>query len=132
MQETRHTATFVYPGALVSEPGRTVRIPEPTAAAVMAAGPDEGWYGAEVKTSVVTRYRSDEGDERWLHTGSLATFNVYVGEEFTAEQVEQLPGDHRTLLANMRGNGWDRVVRTRRGNWQPVESGDVVIQPALV
>jgi hypothetical protein len=31
-------------------------------------------------------------------------------------------------LSNMRANGWERVIRTRRGNFQPIEPGDVVVQ----
>ena len=38
-----------------------------------------------------------------------------------AKAVAKLPGDHGILLSNMRCNGWEKVVRTRRGNFQPFE-----------
>jgi hypothetical protein len=36
-------------------------------------------------------------------------------------------GGHDTLLSNMRGNGWARVIQTRSGNWQPFEAGDSLL-----
>lgn len=48
------------------------------------------------------------------------------GEVLTVDDVESLDGDHRILLSNMRCNGWDRVVRSRRGNFQPLEAADAV------
>lgn len=51
------------------------------------------------------------------------------GELFTPEEIEALPGDHSTLIANARGNDWPRMIRCRTGNWQPFEDGDVVVAP---
>jgi hypothetical protein len=48
-------------------------------------------------------------------------------EKLTAADVEALPGDHAILLSNMRGNGWEPVLRCRTGNFQPLEFGDVII-----
>ena len=31
------------------------------------------------------------------------------------------------LLRNMRGNGWNRVIRTRLGTFKPYEDGVVVV-----
>lgn len=51
---------------------------------------------------------------------------TYIGEVVTIEQVEkELP--QSILYSNMRSNKWDKVVRTRMGNYQPIESGDTVI-----
>ena len=52
---------------------------------------------------------------------------TYFGEVLTLEQVKQLPGDNRILISNMEGNGWERVVRTILGNFQPLRDGDVVV-----
>jgi hypothetical protein len=132
MKEMRHTATFLYSGAVLAETGAVKRIETPDVAGVLAASPDDRWFAAHVSTAVWTRFTSEEGDVLWKQTGALQTFTVYVGQEYTAEQVEQLPGDHHTLLANMRSNGWAKAVRTRLGNWQPVEVGDIVIPAASV
>lgn len=51
----------------------------------------------------------------------------YLGETLTLEDVKALPGDTQILQSNMRCNGWDTVVRTVCGNFQPLREGDVVI-----
>lgn len=55
---------------------------------------------------------------------------TYFGEALTLDQVRALPGDHRILVSNMEGNRYASVVRTVRGNWQPLEKGDVVLPSA--
>lgn len=49
------------------------------------------------------------------------------GQLFTVEGLKSLPGDHETLISNMECNGWKHVVKTRRGNFQPFEKGDVIL-----
>jgi hypothetical protein len=45
----------------------------------------------------------------------------------TVEDVKRLPGDHSILVSNMEGNNWPRVVKTRRGNFQPFKKGDHIL-----
>ena len=52
----------------------------------------------------------------------------YFGEVFTLEQVKACVPDAKILISNMECNGWSRVVRTRLGNWQQLETNDQVIQ----
>lgn len=54
---------------------------------------------------------------------------TYFGKALTAEQVKALPGDYRVLLSNMECNGWSMVVQTLRGNFQPLNPGDIVLPP---
>ncbi len=54
---------------------------------------------------------------------------TYYGEVLTLEDVQALPGDYRILASNMKCNGWSRVVRTVRGNFQPLDVCDVVVTP---
>jgi hypothetical protein len=46
---------------------------------------------------------------------------------FTTEDLKKLPEDFSILISNMECNGWTRVVRTRRGNFQPLEKGDHIL-----
>ena len=52
---------------------------------------------------------------------------TYFGEEFTLERVKRECPNSKVLISNMECNGWNRVVCTRLGNWQPLEDGDRVI-----
>lgn len=66
--------------------------------------------------------RSDESG--WYYPGGtiydLAHVRIMAGNN---------PARYRTLLANMEGNGWGRLVRCRTGNWQPFEAGDELVTP---
>jgi hypothetical protein len=55
---------------------------------------------------------------------------TYFGKALTLSEVKALDGDYRILISNMECNRWDRVVRTVRGNFQPLKDGDVVIEGA--
>ena len=52
----------------------------------------------------------------------------YGGRIYTrAEAAREIP-NNRTLLSNMDGNGWDRVIKTRAGDFQPFEETGVFIE----
>lgn len=51
----------------------------------------------------------------------------YFGEVFDQQQVADLVPDNSTLLFNMKCNGWDKLIKTRKGNWQPLMPEDVVV-----
>jgi len=51
----------------------------------------------------------------------------YFGTVMTKEQVEKHVDNPDTLLSNMRINNWDRVVKTRLGNFQPFNRDKDVI-----
>lgn len=54
--------------------------------------------------------------------------HYYGGRIYTrAEVVREVP-NNRKLLSNMDGNGWDKVIKTRTGNFQPFEKTDVFIE----
>jgi hypothetical protein len=128
--ETRHHVTYLYPGFFFPEDGKRCQIGEPTVEQVQANSPDDQWFAAEVSTQQYTRWTDGGGGEKWLPTegSTRSKFRVLVGETLTAEDVAALDGDHSILLSNMRSNRWDRVCRTRRGNFQPVDANDVVIE----
>lgn len=121
------TATPLYPGSFFPEHGRPVALHDADPETALAAVPDDGgWFALEVRTTPEKLWTDGEGGEMWRTCGPSQGYRIYVGEALTAADVERLPDDHSILLSNMQGNGWDRVVRTRRGNFQPVEDGDVV------
>ena len=68
------------------------------------------------------------GDE--LLTGKCKNYSgyTYFGKAYTLEEVKRDFPQHTTLIANMECNGWNTVVKTRRGNWQPLNEGDTVIE----
>ena len=51
----------------------------------------------------------------------------YFGRIHTLADVKREFPDKDILARNMEGNAWDRVVRTRRGNFQPLRLEDAVI-----
>lgn len=121
------TATYYYPGSFFAE-DMSKELLGATLADAMDARPDDRWFAVEIKRTPIKAFRADDGEERVLSGGEpVKVGKWYVGEEFTAEEVEALDGDHKILVSNMRGNGWPTVCRTRCGNWQPVEEGDVVL-----
>jgi hypothetical protein len=60
----------------------------------------------------------------------------YIGEVFTAVDIEKLPDPNGNrfdiLLSNMRANGWPKVVRTSAGNFKPLEKDVVVLAEGAV
>ena len=127
------TATPLYPGSLFAEDGRPVEIPDADPQTALAAVDDDGsWFALLVKTARQKRWTDGDGGELWRTVSELGRYHIFVGEELTAADIERWDDadQYAILLSNMRGNGWERVVRTRRGNFQPVEPGDVVVAPA--
>ena len=117
---------YLYPGAF---------FPEESARAVPGRNP--GQIAREAPAGVfaftfydeVTATVTTGGEEVRLRSRAIRkTGRYYIdAEKLTAADVEALPGDHKILLANMRGNRWDVILRCRAGNFQPMEGGDVVI-----
>ncbi len=56
---------------------------------------------------------------------------TYFGEVMTLDEVKALTpfSDYRILVSNMECNRWDRVVRTIRGQFMPLNAGDSVVTP---
>jgi hypothetical protein len=130
MRRTRTTVTPQYPGSFFAEEGHSIEIPDAEPRTALAAVQDDGaWFALEVRTTTQKRWTDGNGGELWVKEDGVpsSTYRIYIGEALTTEDVEKLPGDNSILLANMRSNGWDPIIRTRRGNFQPFEEGDVVL-----
>ncbi len=129
------TAAPLYTGSLFPEEGRLVEIPDADPQTALTVAADDGrWFALEVRTTTQKRWTDGDGGEMWRVIGESARYRIYVGELLTVADIEQLPdaADYAILLSNMRGNEWERVVRTRQGNFQPVAPVDVVIPSAEV
>ena len=117
---------YLLPGAFVPEETvRTVNSRDPRAAA-RRASPDA--YAFEFFDRA-TAAAEVGGHQVQMNSRALNESGTYYidGETLTATGVAALPGDHRILLANMRSNGWEHVVRCRAGNFQPFRAGDEIV-----
>ena len=117
---------YLYPGALCPEESSvpvTERDPEKIAREADPAVFAFSFYDVTVITVEVG------GEDTELRGGERNPSPLYYidAEKLTADDVAALPGDHSILLSNMRGNGWDVILRCRAGNFRPIEDGDVVI-----
>lgn len=52
----------------------------------------------------------------------------YGGRIYTRAEVAKGLPDNLTLLENMHDNDWDRVIKTRKNNFQPFHSTDILIE----
>jgi hypothetical protein len=46
---------------------------------------------------------------------------------YTIEQVKKMGKDFSILASNMECNNWPTVIKTRIGNFQPLEKGDIIL-----
>ena len=71
--------------------------------------------------------RTVVGKEEFWGSRNNHSGKVYPNAQIlTVQDVKDQIPNSDILVANMEGNGWDRVVRTRRGNFQPFNEGDSV------
>jgi len=53
--------------------------------------------------------------------------HYYGGQVYTKEDVIREVPNNEILLKNMESNDWDKIVKTRMGNFQPFEKTDIFI-----
>ena len=134
MSETlsKHFVTFYSPGTFVAEQSeKPIGSWDVKAAQAMAATIKERYGATPYGFRFTTRSRGpDDLDSKVTATSPM----YYVGGVIrTVEEVEAAAkSDERILLANMRGNHWDRIVQKapNQPGWrwtQPLREGDVVL-----
>lgn len=117
------TTTYVayqHPGSFFSEESvKPVDARNPQQQANDAPDTAFAFFYFDIVTTVV----NVEGERIETSSGRRNITKTYYidAELLTSDQVAALPGDHSILLSNMRGNGWDPIVRCRTGNFQPFE-----------
>ena len=109
---------FFYPGSFFPE---TTKRPVDDRRPI--ASPPDGVYGYRF----FAREEVRQGGE--VLSGKEKDYSgmTYFGDVLTADDIEKLPGDHKTLLINMWCNNWPRVVCTVRGNFQPLQDADMCV-----
>jgi hypothetical protein len=119
----RHFVTFFWPGSFVANTSvKPISGWDVKAARQMAGEFDHPPYGF--------RFSTRSRGEHDLDSSETATSGFYYlgGTVETADEIERRgdPRD-RILLQNMRCNDWPKIIRTRGGWAQPLNSTDVVL-----
>jgi len=126
---TQHFVTFYSPGTFIAEETtKPIDAWDTTIALRMAAEVTERHGAKPCAFAFTTRSRGDADlDSKVVARSALHYFGVNV-ETLADIEARSAPAD-RTLIANMRGNGYARVVTTTSG-WKatmPLRDGDVVL-----
>lgn len=118
---TKHFVVYSFPGSLFSET---------TSQEIDSWDPDKAKAkapkGAFSFQFITKGRRDDELDSKIIDRSG----NYYLGGTlYTLDDVEQgkMPGSTDILLTNMRGNGWNTVIKTPRGNVQPFTNKDRLV-----
>lgn len=114
----QHYVTFLYPGLLF-----------PNESSIKINSRDDKFEIPKECFAYYFRDREEVEQDGELLTGDWKNVSgrFYFGEIFDEEMVKALVPDNKILLSNMRGNGWKELVKTRRGNFQPILENDKVI-----
>jgi hypothetical protein len=116
----KHYVEYLIPGAFFSErEDKAIAKPDPEVA--LKKAPREAfafrfWKRNERKIARET-----------LHGQPMYSDKMYFidGQVMTLKDVEKKMPTAESLIANMKMNGWKKVIQCRTGNFQPFEKGDV-------
>ena len=116
---------FVYPGIIVSE----TSVKEVESRDTSEVKVPDGAFGFRFFDVLIAKVECD-GKTVELRSDRLnqSPMHYYGGRILTREEVEREVPDNRILLDNMDGNGWNRVIKTRMGNFQPFEESDAFVE----
>jgi len=115
----KHYVMFLYPGIIVSKSSSRkienrkskFKIPK-------------GCFG--YKLFDIHETKTEDGDTL-LGKSKNYSETTYFGRLMTLEDVKREMPDADNLIRNMEGNGYNSVVKTKFGQYMPVNSGDKVI-----
>lgn len=129
---TKHFVHFLSPGTLVAEETvKPIDSWDVDTAVQMAHSINERYGARPYGFQFSTRERGDTD----LDSKVIKTSGIYYlgGRTMTAEDVRREIKDPETLLANMKGNRWEKVVVNDNSyRWiQPLLKGDTVLDVKL-
>jgi hypothetical protein len=129
----KHHARYALPGSFLNE-SDSRELSDRSADAAVARAPERAFAFVLYDTAEVD-FEYDPNLFRVTPRPQNESGRHYIGgETFTPDELRQLatdegePGKYDVLIANVEGNGWGRAIRTRAGNWQPFEEGDVLVE----
>ncbi len=104
--------SFVNNSSTVEVNGRTIeQIARTVDISVFAVRTFKVLDGTAQVGSKSVRVRSERFD--------VSPLTFIGGDVFTLEEVKAQFPQHSTLISNMEGNGWNRTIRDRTGDWKP-------------
>ena len=124
------TATYTQPGAFFDEKVAQAPLNDSTVVSVILGRRKDDWDSALLSLKKEERFTNADGSRSiWLDDGSETLYTLYIGDQYSIIDIEGMNsnGEYDILLSNMRGNGWDSVVKTRFGSFRPVNDEDIVI-----
>jgi len=118
----KHYVEFLYPGLLVSETS-VEEIAERDTKKVEMSDSCFGFRFFDRTVSVI------DGETLTGDRKNVSGW-YYQGEKMTLEQVKASFGNdrnYRILISNMENNGYDAVVKTKFGQFIPLNDGDTIL-----
>lgn len=114
----KHYVTFLFPGSFY---------PEETIVQIDSRESTFDIPGNCFAYYLWDRIEVVQGDETLYGERKNKTGRFYFGEVLTIDDVKSKYPESKILISNMEMNNWKKIVRTRRGNFQPIEAADTVL-----
>jgi len=116
----KHYVEFFYPGIFFSESSsREVaeRVPR-------GEFPD-GSFGCRFFDREAVKGDHDD----WLYGSPFNYSGIYYrgGTDYTLKEVKAFFPNEDILISNMEANGYEKVIKTSMGNWQPFTDKDTIL-----
>ena len=118
----KHYVEFFYPGVLFAE------------SSSVSIDARESFNVTDVPTNAYAyrfydREEIDQNDEKLVGPIKHISGFYFFGKVYDADDVVTLFPEASILARNMQYNGWNKVVKTRCGNWQPFdETTDRIVE----
>ena len=117
---------YIFPGALFSETERKEvkeRNPKKTAQHAPKGAFAFRFYDQSSKNTTI------DGEKTVVYGKQKNISPTYYpgGIKFSLPEIKAMGKSHDILASNMECNRWPVVVKTRRGNFQPLENTDVIL-----
>lgn len=122
----QHYVKFLYPGAFFSEES-SKKIKDRNLVEILSDLPPNAFAFQFYDHKVFTATREDGMKMKDVEVVDESGMYYPGGAAFTLDEIKAMGESHKILAANMKGNGWPKVVKTRCGNFQPLNDNDVVI-----